>query len=387
MSACRTAIAKFQGSFARLRAPELGAYAISEALTRAGLDGVQVDEVIMGNVLQAGVGQNPARQAMRFAGLPDEISPFTVNKVCGSGLKCVNLAAQSIKAGDNRVVVAGGMESMSLAPYLLPAARTGARLGDSTMVDAMVWDGLWDVYSNQHMGLTGELVADKYGITREMQDEYSAQSHQKAAAAWDAGKFDAETFDVAVKQRRKDDLIVRKDEGCRGETTAESLGKLRAAFKKDGSVTAGNASQISDGASALVIASGEAVEALGLTPLARITGYAAGGMAPEMVMMAPMAAIENLEAKTGFSRHGYDLFEINEAFASGACALVQELGLNADKVNVNGGAIALGHPIGGSGARILTTLIYALKDRGLKTGCATLCLGGGNAVATSIELV
>ncbi|MBT4466054.1 MAG: acetyl-CoA C-acyltransferase, partial [Planctomycetes bacterium] len=337
--------------------------------------------------LQAGVGQNPARQAMIFAGLPNTVPPFTVNKVCGSGLKAVMLAAQSIKAGDNHVVVAGGFESMSQAPYLVPSARTGARLGDTKLVDAMVHDGLWDFYSDQHMGMTGELVADEYGITREMQDELAARSHKRAAAAWEAGNFDEETFDIEIPQRKKDPITLRQDEGIRSDTNLESLGKMRAAFKKGGSVTAGNSSQISDGAAALVVASGEAVEKYGLKPLAKITGYATGGMAPEWVMMAPKAAVENLEAITGKSRHDYDLFEINEAFSSGGCALAKVLELDVDKINVNGGAVALGHPIGGSGARILTTLIYALKQRGLKTGVATLCLGGGNAVATAIELV
>lgn len=386
ISACRTPIGRFQGGLSKIKAPVLGGMAVTEALKRAGVAPELVDEVILGNVLQAGVGQNPARQAARAAGIPDTVAPFTVNKVCGSGLKTVMLAAQSIKAGDNDIVVAGGMESMSLAPYLVPAARTGARLGDAKLVDAMVHDGLWDVYSDQHMGMTGELVADEYEIDREAQDAFSAASHQKAAAAWAAGKFDAEVFPVEVPQRRGDPVIVKTDEGVRGETTAESLGKLRAAFKKGGSVTAGNASQISDGACALVIASAAAVEKHGLKPLAKITGYAAGGMAPEWVMMAPKAAVENLEKKTGISRHDFDLIEMNEAFASGACALVKTLELDADKVNVHGGAVAIGHPIGASGARILTTLIYALKDRGLKKGLAALCLGGGNAVATSIEM-
>ncbi|MDP6963608.1 MAG: acetyl-CoA C-acetyltransferase [Planctomycetota bacterium] len=387
VSACRTPIGRFQGSLSNFRAPELGAKAINEALERANLDGANVDEVIMGNVLQAGVGQNPARQAMIFAGLPETIAPFTVNKVCGSGLKSVMLAAQSIKAGDNHVVVAGGFESMSQAPYLVPAARKGARLGDSNLVDAMIHDGLWDVYSDQHMGMTGELVANECKISREMQDELAANSHQKAASAWEAGRFDAETFDIEIPQRKKAPITFRSDEGIRADVTAESLSSMRAAFKKDGSVTAGNASQISDGASALVIASAEAVSKFGLKPLAKITGYAAGGMAPEWVMMAPKVAVENLEKITSTSRHDYDLFEINEAFSSGACALVKELGLDPEKVNVNGGAVAIGHPIGASGARILTTLVYALKQRNLKTGVATLCLGGGNAVATAIELV
>jgi acetyl-CoA C-acetyltransferase len=385
VSASRTPIGRFQGGLSSFRAPDLGAKAVKESLTRAGISGDVVDEVILGNVLQAGVGQNPARQAMIYAGLPNEVPPFTINKVCGSGLKAVMLGAQSIKAGDNNIVVAGGMESMSQAPYLVPSARTGARLGDSKLVDAMVHDGLWDVYSNQHMGLTGELVADEYQISREQQDEYSAASHQKAEAAWEAGRFDAETFDVEVPQRKKDPITIRRDEGVRAGMTAESLSGLRAAFKKDGSVTPGNASQISDGGSALIVASEAAVEKHGLTPMAEITGYASGGMAPEWVMMAPKAAVENLEARTGCSRHDFDLIELNEAFASGACSLLKTLELDADRVNVNGGAIALGHPIGASGARILVTLLYAMKDRGAETGLATLCLGGGNAVALSVK--
>ncbi len=386
VSACRTPIGRFLGGLSTFRAPELGGFAISEALKRAGIAADLVDEVIMGNVLQAGVGQNPARQAMRAAGIPDQVSPYTVNMVCGSGLKSVMLGAQAILAGDQEIVVAGGMESMSQAPYLLPSARQGARLGDAKMVDAMVHDGLWDVYSNKHMGLTGELVAEEYQITRELQDAFAAESHRRASAAWEAGRFDAECFAIEVPQRRKDPVQFVEDEGFRKDVSTESLAKLRPAFQKDGSVTAGNASQISDGASAVVLASATAVENHGLTPLARITGYAAGGMAPEWVMMAPKVAVENFEQKTGMSRHDFDLLEINEAFASGACALTKTLELDAERINVNGGAIALGHPIGASGARILTTLVYALKDRGLKTGLATLCLGGGNAVATSLEL-
>lgn len=385
VSACRTPIGKFQGAFSGMRAPDLGALAVAEAMRRAGVAGEAIDEVILGNVLQAGVGQNPARQAARGAGIPDTVAPFTVNKVCGSGLKAVMLAAQSIKAGDNELVVAGGMESMSNAPYLVPSARTGARLGDAKLVDAMVHDGLWDVYSNKHMGLTGELVADEYKISREQQDAYSAASHNKAEAAWDAGKYDAETFDVAVPQRKGDPLIVRRDEGIRNGMTAESLSGLRPAFAKEGSVTAGNASQLSDGASALIVASEAAVEKFGLKPIAEVTGYAAGGMAPEWVMMAPKAAVENLEARTGTSRHDYDLLEINEAFASGACSLVKTLELDADRVNVHGGAVALGHPIGASGARILVTLLHAMQDRGAQSGLATLCLGGGNAVALAVK--
>jgi len=387
LSACRSGIGRFQGSLSGFTAPQLGSLAVKEALARAGVGGDAVDEVILGNVLQAGVGQNPARQAARAAGVPDTVPPFTVNKVCGSGLKSVMLAAQSIKAGDNQLVVAGGMESMTRAPYLVPAARDGARLGHAKLVDAMISDGLWDVYSDQHMGLTGELVADEHGISREMQDEYAARSHNRAEAAWAGGKFDAETFTVEVPQRKKDPIAFRADEGVRAGAEAAGFTKLRPAFKKDGSVTAGNASQISDGSAALVVASGEACEKHGLKPLAKVTGYAAGGMAPEWVMMAPKAAVENLEARTGLSRHDFDLIEINEAFASGACALLKTLELDGDKVNVNGGAVALGHPIGASGARILVTLLHALQDRGGQKGLATLCLGGGNAVALAVEMV
>ncbi len=388
--ACRTAIGKFQGGLSGLRAPELGALAVKEALARAGVRQdrwTELDEVILGNVLQAGVGQNPARQAARGAGIPDTVPPFTVNKVCGSGLKAVMLAAQAIRAGDAHLIVAGGMESMSQAPYLLPSARNGARLGDAKLVDAMIHDGLWDVYSNQHMGLTGELVAKEHGVDRAAQDAFAVESHRRAAAAWAAGKFKAEVFSVSLPAKKGEPVVVGSDEGVRSDASLEGMAKLRPAFTKDGTVTAGNASQISDGASAVVVASAEAVKRFGLQPLARVTGYAAGGMAPEWVMMAPQAAVENWEKKTGLRRGAMDLIEINEAFASGACALLKTLQLDAAKVNVNGGAVALGHPIGASGCRLLTTLLYALKDRGGKRGLATLCLGGGNAVALSVEMV
>ncbi len=385
--ACRTPIGKFQGGLSSFRAPELGALVVREALKRAGVSAEHLDEVILGNVLQAGVGQNPARQAARFAGVPDTVPPFTVNKVCGSGLKAVMLAAQAIRAGDARLIVAGGMESMSQAPYLMPSARNGARLGDTKLVDAMIHDGLWDVYSNQHMGLTGELVAKEYGVDRAAQDAFAAESHARAAAAQAAGRFDAEILPVEVKGRKGEVSVVKTDEGVRADVTAASLGKLRAAFQKEGSVTAGNASQISDGAAAIVVASAEAVKRHGLKPLARVTGYAAGGMAPEWVMMAPKAAVENWEKKTGLKRGDMDLYEVNEAFASGACALQKTLGLDPAKLNVNGGAVALGHPIGASGCRLLVTLLHALQQRGGKRGLATLCLGGGNAVALSVEMV
>lgn len=387
VGACRTPIGKFQGGLSSLRAPELGALAVAEALRRAGVKPEHVDEVILGCVLQAGLGQNPARQAARGAGIPDTVPPFTVNKVCGSGLKSVMLAAQAIRAGDAQLIVAGGMESMSNAPYLMPAARNGARLGDAKLVDAMIHDGLWDAFSNQHMGLTGELVAKEYGVDRAAQDAFAVESHRRAAAATAAGKFKAEIFSVSIPAKKGDPVVLSADEGIRADASVEGMGKLRAAFVKDGTVTAGNASQISDGASALVVASAEAVKRYGLKPLARVTGYAAGGMAPEWVMMAPKAAVENWETKTGLKRGAMDLIEINEAFASGACALTKTLALDPAKINVHGGAVALGHPIGASGCRILTTLLHALKDRGGQRGLATLCLGGGNAVALSVEMI
>ncbi len=383
----RTPMGRFLGGLSSFRAPELGALVVAETLRRSGVAPDAVDEVVLGNVLQAGVGQNPARQAARGAGLPDAVPPFTVNKVCGSGLKSVMLAAQAVKAGDADVLVAGGMESMSKAPYLVPSARTGARLGNAELVDAMVWDGLTDVYSGLHMGLTGELVADEYGISREEQDAFALESHRRAAAAWESGAFADEVLPVEVPQRKGEPKVVDRDEGVRPDTTMESLGKLRPAFKEGGSVTAGNASQISDGAATVTVLSADAAARLDVTPMARVTGYAAGGMPPEWVMMAPKSAVENWEARTGLSRHDMDLVEINEAFAVGSLALIESLDLDPAKVNVHGGAVALGHPIGASGCRILVTLLHALKQRGGKRGLATLCLGGGNAVALSVELL
>ena len=384
--ACRTPIGKFQGSLASFRAPELGALAITEALRRAGVEAGAVEEVIMGNVLQAGVGQNPARQAARAAGIPDEVGSFTVNKVCGSGLKSVMLGAQAIRAGDLDVAVCGGMESMSQAPYLLPQAREGVRLGHGKMLDAMVHDGLWDIYNDFHMGMTGELVADKHEVSREAQDEFAARSHQKAEAATAAGRLDAERFTVEVPQRKQDPLQFNTDEGIRNGATAEAMAKLRPAFKRDGgTVTAGNASSINDGASALVVMSAERAEALGVKPLARVLGYATGGCAPEWVMMAPEKSIKSCATKVGRKPGDFDLHEINEAFSAAAVALTRVLDLDPDRVNVNGGAVALGHPIGASGARILTTLLYAMQQRDARTGMASLCLGGGNAVSLAVE--
>jgi acetyl-CoA C-acetyltransferase len=387
VSGVRTPVAKFQGAFARLKAPQLGAIAIKEAVQRAGIDPEAIDEVLMGNVLQAGVGQNPARQAAIGAGLSVKIPAMTVNKVCGSGLKSVALAAQAIRAGDAEIIVAGGMESMTNTPYYLPQARAGQRLGHGKLIDGMVFDGLWDVYKDFHMGNTGELVARKFEISREEQDVFAAESHAKACAAMAAGKFDAEIVEVAVKQRKGDPIIVTKDEGPREGTTAEGLGKLRPAFDREGSVTPGNASTINDGASAVVVMSEERAEKEGLTPIARINGTSVSGVDPEWVMMAPVDAVNMLNAKLGVGIGHYDLIELNEPFAVASIAVNRELGTDPEKVNVHGGAVALGHPIGATGCRILVTLLHALKDRGGKTGLAGLCLGGGNAIAMSVELV
>ncbi|MEM8884471.1 MAG: acetyl-CoA C-acetyltransferase [Planctomycetota bacterium] len=387
VSAARTAIGRFQGTLSRFAAPELGAIAVQAALERAGVETGSVDEVIMGNVLQAGVGQNPARQAALKAGFGGEIAAFTINKVCGSGLKSVALAAQAIKAGDGHAYVAGGMESMTNAPYLIRKARAGLRLGNGELTDSMVADGLWDVYEDFHMGNTAELVADEYDVSRSAQDEYAAHSHAKAAAAQAAGKFDAEIVPVEVPQRKADPISFTTDEGVRGDSTADGLGKLRPAFKKDGSVTAGNASQISDGGAAVMVMEEERAKSLGLPILARITGYATGGVEPKWVMMAPVEAVKKLNAKLGTHVDDFELIELNEAFSSQACAVTRELKFDPERVNVNGGAVALGHPIGASGCRILVTLLHAMADRGVQTGLATLCLGGGNAVALSVERV
>ena len=384
-SACRTPIGKFQGGLSGFRAPELGAFAVREALRRAGVAPEAVEEVIMGNVLQAGLGQNPARQAALGADVPASVGAFTVNKVCGSGLKSVMLAAQAIRAGDADVIVAGGMESMTNAPYLVPDARGGARLGHSKLIDSMVGDGLWDVYNDFHMGMTGELVADKHDITRQAQDEFAAESHRRAAEATAKGLFDAEKFTIQVPQRKKDPIDFNTDETIREGMTADSIAKMRPAFKKDGTVTAANASAINDGASALVVMSADKAKELGVKPLAKITGYATGGLAPEWVMMAPEVSIRKAAEHLGRKPADFDLHEINEAFSAAACALTRVLELDRDKVNVNGGAVALGHPIGASGARILTTLLHAMGQRGAQTGMASLCLGGGNAVSVSVE--
>jgi acetyl-CoA C-acetyltransferase len=384
-SSCRTPIGKFQGGLAGFRAPELGALAVAEALRRAGVRPDAVDEVIMGNVLGAGLGQNPARQAAIGAGVPPSVGAFTVNKVCGSGLKAVMLAAQAIRAGDAEVIVAGGMESMTNAPYLLPEARAGVRLGHGKLIDAMIHDGLWDIYNDFHMGMTGELVAEKHDVTRAAQDEFAAESHRRAAEATAAGRFDAEKFAVSIPSKKGPPTSFTTDETIREGLTAASIAGLKPAFKKDGTVTAANASAINDGASALVVMSAEKASALGVDPVARITGYATGGLSPEWVMMAPEVSIRKLAQKLGRKPGDFDLHEINEAFSAAACALVGVLKLDRAKVNVNGGAVALGHPIGASGARVLTTLLHAMEQRGARTGMASLCLGGGNAVSLAVE--
>jgi acetyl-CoA C-acetyltransferase len=385
--AARTPIGKFMGGLAGLRAPDLGAHAIRAALERARVPPEAVQEVIMGCVLQAGLGQNPARQAAIKAGVPTSVGSFTVNKVCGSGLKAVMLAAQAIRAGDADLIVAGGMESMSQAPHLLPKSREGFRLGHAQLLDSMVHDGLWDIYNDFHMGATAELVAEKHKVSREDQDRFALASQEKAVRAQKAGKFKAEIAPVELAQRKGPPIVVSEDEGPRADTTLEGLAKLKPAFQKEnGTVTAGNASTINDGAAALVVASAERARALGLEPLARITGYATGGRDPEWVMMAPVEAVRALLEKTGRRAvDDYDLVELNEAFAAAAVALGRELEIRPAKLNVNGGAIALGHPIGASGARILVTLLHAMRDRGARTGLAALCLGGGNAVAVSVE--
>src|SRR5262245_205930 len=387
VSAVRTPIGRFQGKLASFRAPQLGAIAIKAAVERAGIKPADVEEVIFGTVLQAGLGQNPARQAAIAAGIPVEVGSMTINKVCGSGLKSVALAAQAIRAGDADVIVAGGQESMTNAPYLLPGARDGLRLGNGKLLDSMVHDGLWDIYNDFHMGATGDAVAERCAVTRDDQDRFAAESHRRAAAATASGAFKKEITAVEIAGKKGEKTVVDADEGIRADSTVEGLAKMKAAFSPTGTVTAGNASQISDGAAAVVVMSDVEAKKRGLKPLARITGYATGGTEPKWVMMAPIYAVQNLVRKNGIPVAAYDLVEVNEAFSSAACAVTKELKLDPKRTNVNGGAVALGHPIGASGARILTTLLYALEARGGKKGLATLCLGGGNAVALSVERV
>ncbi len=387
LSAVRTPIGRFLGGLSSLSATKLGALAVAEAVRRPRVSPEAVDEVIMGNVVSAGLGQNPARQAALGAGLPPAVSAVTINKVCGSGLKAVMLAAQAVKLGDESVVVAGGMESMSRAPFLVEGARSGYRLGHGELVDSVIRDGLWDVYEDYHMGCTAEVVAAEYKVTREQQDAWALQSHQRAVAAMDAGRFKAEILPVEIPGRKGEITRVEADESPRRDTSLEALARLRPVFQKDGTVTAGNAPGLNDGAAALLVTSAAQAKTLGREPLARIVGYATGGLEPRLVMMAPEVAVRKLWKRTGWSAGDADLYEFNEAFAVQQVALSRTLEIPAEKINVNGGAVALGHPIGASGARVLTTLIHALKDRGKRRGIAALCLGGGNAVAMAVEVI
>ena len=386
LSAVRTPVGRFQGGLSSFTAPELGAKVIAEAARRAGLDAKQIDEAILGNVIQAGLGQNPARQAALKGGCDPRVAALTINKVCGSGLKAVALAAQAVQLGESEIVVAGGMESMTNAPYLLPQARSGYRLGDGKLIDSMIHDGLWDSYENFHMGMTGELVAEKYGISREEQERFAFESHQKAIRARKSCFFEAQILPIEVPQKKGDPVVIKYDESPREDTSMEVLAKLKPAFKKDGTVTAGNAPGTNDGAAAVIVTSERNAQRLGKQPMARIVAQAVSGVEPKWVMMAPVEAVEKLLAKTGWDREkDVDLVELNEAFAVAAIAVTQQLKLNPEKVNVNGGAVAIGHPIGASGARILVTLLYELQRRDLKRGIAALCLGGGNAVALAVE--
>jgi len=387
VSACRTAVGKFQGSLSEFRAPQLGAVVVREAVRRAQIDPKQVDECIMGNVISAGLGQNPARQAAIFGGLPPEVGAMTVNKVCGSGLKAVALAAQAVQTENSSIVVAGGMESMSNAPYLLPQARKGYRLGNAQIIDSMVHDGLWDIYNDYHMGITGENVAGKYNISREEQDQFALNSHRKAIAAIKECRFKAQVVPVELPAKKKGEapLLFDKDESPREDTTIEILRSLKPAFKKDGTVTAGNAPGVNDGAAAVVVTTTKRARELSLQPLARIVAQATSGIDPAWVMMAPVGAVRKIWEKTGWKNEDVDLYELNEAFSVQALGVMRELGLDPAKVNVNGGAVAIGHPIGASGARVLVTLIYEMIRRDVHRGIAALCLGGGNAVAMAVE--
>src|SRR5579864_3654448 len=387
ISGVRTPIGKFQGSLEGFSAPQLGALVVREAVKRARLEPAQVDECIMGLVIAAGLGQNPARQAALNGGLPPAVGAMTINKVCGSGLKSVALAAQAIQTGNSEIVVAGGMESMTNAPYLLPQARKGYRLGNSQIIDSVVNDGLWDIYNNYHMGMTGENVAQKYGVTRDQQDEFSVNSHRKAVQAWKECRFKSQVVPVELPAKKKGEapVVFDKDEGPREDTSADLLRNLKPVFKKDGTVTAGNASTMNDGAAAVVVTSADRAKALGAEPMVRIVAQATSGIDPAWVMMAPVDGIRKIWAKTGWKANDVDLYEINEAFAVQSVAVIKELGLDPERVNVNGGAVALGHPIGASGTRVLVTLIYELIRRNGKRGIAALCLGGGNSVAMAVE--
>jgi acetyl-CoA C-acetyltransferase len=387
VSAVRTPTGKFLGSLKDFTAPQLGALVVREAVRRAGIDAAIVEECIMGNVVSAGTGQAPARQAALRGGLSDHVAALTINKVCGSGLKAVMLAVQGIATGDIEVAVAGGMESMSNAPYLLPGVRDGLRMGNAQLVDSMVHDGLWCSFEQCHMGHAGELVATEYNVGRAQQDEFAFNSHRKASEAAAAGRFSAEILPVEIPQKKGTPLRFDRDESVRADTSVEALSALKPAFKKDGTVTAGNAPPVNDGAAALVVMSARRAADLGVKPLARVVGQATSGLAPKYLLMTPVEAVRRLAQKTGWNLADVDLFEINEAFSVQLVAVLQQLGIDPQKVNVNGGAVALGHPIGASGARILTTLLYALEQRGLTRGIASLCLGGGNGVALAVERI
>lgn len=385
LSACRTAIGKFGRSLVGVGAPTLGTVVLAEALRRSGAAGEDVDEVIMGNVISAGLGQNLARQCAVHAGVPYSVGAFTVNEVCGSGLKAVMLAAQSIRAGDSQLVVAGGAENMSNAPFLARDLRWGHRYGESNLVDSMIFDGLWEVYNGYHMGVTGEVIARRFHISRERADEFALMSHSRAAAAARSGLFDAEIVPVECKREDGSSLLFEKDECIRPDTSLDGLARLKPAFQPDGVLTAGNSSQLSDGASALVVASQEEADRLGVKPMARIVAYGTGGLEPSRVMEAPIPTTRALLEKSGLALDDVELFEHNEAYSTASIAVMEALGVREDRFNVNGGAVSLGHPIGASGARVLTTLLYALEQRGRRRGLATLCLGGGNAVAMIVE--
>jgi len=387
ISACRTPVGKFQGSLSDLSATQLGAIVVREAVKRAGIHSAMVEECIMGNVLSAGLGQNPARQAAIFGGLAPEVGALTINKVCGSGLKAVGLAAQAVETANSTMVVAGGMESMTNAPYLLPQGRKGFRMGNAQAVDSMIHDGLWDVFKDYHMGITGENVAEKYGITREEQDEFALHSHRKAVAASKECRLKSQIIPVELAPKKKGapPVIFEKDESPREDTTIEILRSLKPAFKKDGTVTAGNAPGVNDGAAAVVVTSARKAQELGVKPMVRIVAQATSGIDPEWVMMAPVGAVRKIWEKTGWNNDDVDLYELNEAFSVQALGVMRELGLDPDKTNVNGGAVAIGHPIGASGARVLVTLIYEMIRRDVHRGIAALCLGGGNAVAMAVE--
>ncbi len=387
VSAVRTPTGKFLGGLKNLSATDLGALVVRETVRRAGIDPATVNECLMGNVVSAGLGQAPARQAALRGGLDNGVGALTINKVCGSGLKAVMLAAQGIATGDIDIAVAGGMESMSNCPYLLKGVREGLRMGDGKAIDSMILDGLWDSFHDVHMGLTGEHVSETYKVTREEQDAYAVESHRRAAHATREGWFKDEILPVSIPQRKGDPVVIDKDEPIREDTSAESLGRLKPAFKKDGTVTAGNAPGVNDGAAALVVMAAEVAARLDLKPIARVVGQATSGLEPKLVMMTPVEAVRKLLPKVGWKTQDLDLVELNEAFAVQGVAVTRELGLDPAKVNVQGGAVALGHPIGASGARVLTTLLYALRRTGGKRGIATLCLGGGNGVALAVEML